>query len=105
MRAPGIRVNSVSPGSIRTPILEKAARGESGSDADVEAAYRRFGEAHPIGRIGEPEEVAELIAFLCSSEGRLLHRRRLQDRRRPDRRHRREIRAGFMKIGLGLYRD
>jgi meso-butanediol dehydrogenase/(S,S)-butanediol dehydrogenase/diacetyl reductase len=62
----GIRVNSVSPGSIRTPILEKAARGENGTDADVEAAYRRFGDAHPIGRIGEPEEVAELIAFLCS---------------------------------------
>ncbi|RWH72976.1 MAG: SDR family oxidoreductase [Mesorhizobium sp.] len=64
----GIRVNSVSPGSIRTQILEKAARGENGTDADVEAAYRRFGEAHPIGRIGEPEEVAELIAFLCSSK-------------------------------------
>ncbi len=64
----GIRVNSVSPGSIRTPILEKAARGENGTDADVEAAYKRFGEAHPIGRIGEPEEVAELIAFLCSSK-------------------------------------
>jgi NAD(P)-dependent dehydrogenase (short-subunit alcohol dehydrogenase family) len=66
--AAGIRVNSVSPGSIRTPILEKAARGESGSDADVEEAYRRFGAAHPLGRIGEPEEVAELIAFLCSSK-------------------------------------
>lgn len=64
----GIRVNSVSPGSIRTPILEKAARGENGTDADVEAAYKRFGEAHPLGRIGEPEEVAELIAFLCSSK-------------------------------------
>jgi NAD(P)-dependent dehydrogenase (short-subunit alcohol dehydrogenase family) len=66
--AAGIRVNSVSPGSIRTPILEKAARGENGTDADVEAAYKRFGEAHPIGRIGEPEEVAELIAFLCSAK-------------------------------------
>ena len=66
--AAGIRVNSVSPGSIRTPILEKAARGEGGSDADVEEAYRRFGAAHPLGRIGEPEEVAELIAFLCSSK-------------------------------------
>ncbi|MEI9400638.1 glucose 1-dehydrogenase [Mesorhizobium argentiipisi] len=64
----GIRVNSVSPGSIRTPILEKAARGDNGSDADVEEAYRRFGAAHPLGRIGEPEEVAELIAFLCSSK-------------------------------------
>ena len=64
----GIRVNSVSPGSIRTPILEKAARGENGTDADVEAAYKRFAEAHPLGRIGEPEEVAELIAFLCSAK-------------------------------------
>lgn len=66
--AAGIRVNSVSPGSIRTPILEKAARGENGTDVDVEEAYRRFGAAHPLGRIGEPEEVAELIAFLCSSK-------------------------------------
>ncbi|UCI29255.1 SDR family NAD(P)-dependent oxidoreductase [Mesorhizobium sp. B4-1-4] len=66
--AAGIRVNSVSPGSIRTPILERAARGDNGSDADVEEAYRRFGAAHPLGRIGEPEEVAELIAFLCSSK-------------------------------------
>lgn len=64
----GIRVNSVSPGSIRTPILEKAARGASGTDADVEEAYKRFGAAHPLGRIGEPQEVAELIAFLCSSK-------------------------------------
>lgn len=64
----GVRVNSVSPGSIRTPILERAARADGASDADIEAAFRRFGEAHPIGRIGEPEEVAELIAFLCSSK-------------------------------------
>lgn len=64
--ANNIRVNSVSPGSIRTPILEAAARAGDGPDADVEAAFRRFGAAHPLGRIGEPEEVAELIAFLCS---------------------------------------
>ena len=49
-------------------ILEKAARSDGGSDADIEAAFKRFGEAHPLGRIGEPEEVAELIAFLCSSK-------------------------------------
>lgn len=65
--ADGIRVMSVSPGSVRTPILELAARAFDGPDADIEAAFARFGAAHPIGRIGEPEEVAELVAFLASS--------------------------------------
>lgn len=61
-----IRVNSVSPGSVRTPILELAARTFDGADADVEEAFRRFGTAHPIGRIGEPEEIAALVLFLAS---------------------------------------
>ncbi len=64
--AAGIRVNSVSPGSVRTPILSLAARtygGEGVSEAD---AFARFGAAHPLGRIGEPEEIAELIAYLAS---------------------------------------
>ncbi|WP_226783239.1 SDR family NAD(P)-dependent oxidoreductase [Oceaniglobus trochenteri] len=61
-----IRVVSVSPGSVRTPILELAAQTLGGEDTDVEAVFRRFGEAHPIGRIGEPEEVADLVAFLAS---------------------------------------
>jgi NAD(P)-dependent dehydrogenase (short-subunit alcohol dehydrogenase family) len=63
--AAGIRVNSVSPGSIRTPMLALSARHFDGPDADLEAAFRRFGAAHPLGRIGEPEEVAEMIAFLA----------------------------------------
>lgn len=61
-----IRVNSISPGSVRTPILEKAARVFDGPNADIEAVFKRFGEAHLLGRIGEPEEVAEMVAFLCS---------------------------------------
>lgn len=61
-----IRVVSVSPGSVRTPILELAARTFDGPDANVEAVFARFGAAHPIGRIGEPEEVADLVAFLAS---------------------------------------
>lgn len=63
-----IRVNSVSPGSVRTPILELAARTYGGEGVSVEQAFQRFGAAHPIGRIGEPEEVAELIAFLASDK-------------------------------------
>jgi meso-butanediol dehydrogenase / (S,S)-butanediol dehydrogenase / diacetyl reductase len=61
-----IRVNSISPGSVRTPILELAARTYGGEGVSVEEAFARFGAAHPLGRIGEPEEVAELAAFLAS---------------------------------------
>ena len=63
-----IRVNSVSPGSVRTPILEMAARTYGGEGVSIEQAFARFGAAHPIGRIGEPEEVAEMVAFLASDK-------------------------------------
>lgn len=63
-----IRVNSVSPGSVRTPILELAARTYGGDGVSVEDAFARFGAAHPVGRIGEPEEVSELVAYLVSDK-------------------------------------
>jgi NAD(P)-dependent dehydrogenase (short-subunit alcohol dehydrogenase family) len=60
-----IRVNSISPGSIRTPMLERSA-GHFSPGVPTEEVLRRFGDAHPLGRIGTPEEVAELAAFLAS---------------------------------------
>ena len=63
-----IRVVSISPGSVRTPILELAARTFEGEGADIDAVFARFGAAHPLGRIGEPEEVAALAAFLASDK-------------------------------------
>lgn len=63
-----IRVNSISPGSVRTPLLELAARTYGGEGVSIEQAFARFGEAHPLGRIGEPEEVAEMVAFLASEK-------------------------------------
>jgi meso-butanediol dehydrogenase/(S,S)-butanediol dehydrogenase/diacetyl reductase len=60
-----IRVNSISPGSIRTPMLERSA-GHFSPGAPVEEVFKRFGKAHPLGRIGTPDEVAELAAFLAS---------------------------------------
>lgn len=60
-----IRVNSISPGSVRTPMLaSSAAHLSPGIEADD--VFARFGAAHPLGRIGTPEEIAELAAFLAS---------------------------------------
>jgi meso-butanediol dehydrogenase / (S,S)-butanediol dehydrogenase / diacetyl reductase len=63
--ADGIRVNSISPGAVRTPMLATSAA-HFAPDLPVEAAFARFGAAHPLGRVGTPEEVAELAAFLAS---------------------------------------
>jgi meso-butanediol dehydrogenase / (S,S)-butanediol dehydrogenase / diacetyl reductase len=62
-----IRVNSISPGSIRTPMLARSAS-HFAPNLRAEAAFERFGAAHPLGRIGTPEEVAELAAFLLSDK-------------------------------------
>jgi NAD(P)-dependent dehydrogenase (short-subunit alcohol dehydrogenase family) len=63
-----VRVNSISPGSVRTPLLEFAAQKVVGDGNDIEPAIAQFGEAHPIGRVGTVEETSELIAFLCSEK-------------------------------------
>jgi meso-butanediol dehydrogenase/(S,S)-butanediol dehydrogenase/diacetyl reductase len=65
--ADNIRVNSISPGSIRTPMLARSAA-HFAPDIPAEEAFARFGAAHPLGRIGTPEEVAELAAFLASDK-------------------------------------
>jgi meso-butanediol dehydrogenase / (S,S)-butanediol dehydrogenase / diacetyl reductase len=65
--ADNIRVNSISPGSIATPMLARSAA-HFAPDHPVKDVFARFGAAHPLGRIGTPEEVAELAAFLASDK-------------------------------------
>ena len=59
----GIRVNAVAPGTIRTERVRQLPD-EPGGAEYVEQIIRM----HPMGRLGEPEEVARAIAFLASDE-------------------------------------
>ncbi len=59
----GIRVNSVLPGAIDTPMLDRGLKRAS----DPDEARRQLIKASPIGRIGEPRDVAELIYFLTDN--------------------------------------
>jgi NAD(P)-dependent dehydrogenase (short-subunit alcohol dehydrogenase family) len=61
-----IRCNCIAPGSIRTPMLEDAADIFGGDDP--EAAIKEWGRLHPLGRVGRPEEVANLVLFLASDD-------------------------------------
>lgn len=60
----GIRVNAVAPAAIRTRMVTDWLA-QSADEAAAEAVVRA---KHPIGRIGRPEEVASVIAFLASQD-------------------------------------
>lgn len=58
-----IRVNAVSPAVVQTPIYEGFI-----PKAEVHSALQGFNSFHPIGRVGTPEDVANVVAFLLSEQ-------------------------------------
>jgi meso-butanediol dehydrogenase/(S,S)-butanediol dehydrogenase/diacetyl reductase len=63
----GVRANAVCPGWVRTPMgdhdMDEVARAQG---TDREGAYARAHRQHPLGRPAQPEEIADVIAFLVS---------------------------------------
>jgi NAD(P)-dependent dehydrogenase (short-subunit alcohol dehydrogenase family) len=57
----GIRVNAVCPGVIKTPMISR-------STGDNKEAIEQYEQLEPIGRLGNPEEVAEAVIWLCSDQ-------------------------------------
>jgi NAD(P)-dependent dehydrogenase (short-subunit alcohol dehydrogenase family) len=64
LKGKGIRVNAVSPGPIQTPAIDGLAETEE----QVKQFTDQIVAAVPLGRIGQPEEVASAVAFLASDE-------------------------------------
>ena len=60
----GIRVNTVCPGFIDTPMTRQVIFGQPG----MEEAERDVVREHKLGRVGQPEEIASAVAFLLSSD-------------------------------------
>ncbi|MBV8461668.1 MAG: SDR family oxidoreductase, partial [Acidimicrobiales bacterium] len=62
---PDIRVNAVSPGMIRTALTEPWFE-------FLPHEIERFHRSTPLGRIGEPEDIADVVVFLCSDAARFI---------------------------------
>jgi 2-keto-3-deoxy-L-fuconate dehydrogenase len=63
--ARGVRCNAICPGTVDTPSLGERMRAMGG---DPEAVRRSFVQRQPMGRLGAPEEIAALAAYLASDE-------------------------------------
>lgn len=63
----GIRVNAVCPGAIDTPMIRRTLEAQTGGK-DAASALEALAYAHPMRRIGFPEEVARAVKFLASDD-------------------------------------
>ncbi|MEI7037417.1 glucose 1-dehydrogenase [Fulvimonas yonginensis] len=67
--ADGIRVNSIHPGFIWTPMVEGYLAGHGG---DPQAQRQQVGALHPLGHMGEPDDIAWGVVYLASDEAKFV---------------------------------
>ena len=64
----GIRCNAICPGTVETPSLEGRLKAQGKDESGYEKTRAAFIARQPIGRIGRPEEIAELVVYLAAAE-------------------------------------
>lgn len=62
LAADGIRVNAVCPGAVETPLMRSNLRWVGNEEEE----YRKIARSAPLGRVGRPEEIAEIVLWLAS---------------------------------------
>jgi NAD(P)-dependent dehydrogenase (short-subunit alcohol dehydrogenase family) len=66
--ADGIRANAILPGAIDTPMLER----EVAAAGDPRQQFEHFGTIAPLGRMGQPEDIAPAAVFLATDDARFI---------------------------------
>jgi len=69
----GISVNAIAPGAIQTPMMEQTHKKRVGPGGDWEESLRRVTLPNPKKRMGKPEEIGELVAFLLSGKAEYIN--------------------------------
>jgi len=64
LAAKGVRVNAVNPGVVVTDIHKRGGM----NNEEYAAFLERSKQTHPLGRVGSPEEIADLVLFLASDQ-------------------------------------
>ena len=62
-----IRVNAILPGAVNTKMLREGLKRDIKNEENLNNALKEFEKKHPLGRIGQPEEIAKAIYFLADN--------------------------------------
>lgn len=68
--AQGIRCNAIGPGRVHTPFVDDYLKKHY--PGEEEMMFEKLAKSQPIGRMGEPAEIAALVLYLCSDEARFV---------------------------------
>ena len=68
LAADNVRVNAVMPGAIDTQMLRAGLNRETATAVNVEQRLKELSQKHALGRLGKPEEIAEMIFFLSDNK-------------------------------------